>query len=352
MKILHLLNTGKFSGAENVACQIIDLMKPDVESVYCSLDGDIRVVLEKRNVMFEPISCMSMRNVKHVINKIKPDVIHAHDMRASFYAALACGTIPLVCHVHNNAYDSRKINLKSLLFFYAALKAKHIFWVSDTSFSGYYFHSFLSSKSSVLLNVINVEKVYERMKSDVNSYSYDITFVGRLTYQKNPERLIGILKKLLEILPSFKAAIIGDGPLKGETEKLVKENKLENNVSLLGFQENPYKILKDSKVMLLVSRWEGLPMCVLEALALGVPVVSTPTDGISSVIKNENNGYICEGDEEIVLNLKRILSNNVLYGQMHDNCIENSLKYNDNKLYKNRILEVYKTVSVNEEKER
>ena len=342
MKILHLLNTGKFSGAENVACQIIDLMKPDVESVYCSLDGDIRVVLEKRNVIFEPISSMCVREIKRVINKVKPDVIHAHDMRASFYAALACGSIPLICHIHNNAYDSRRINLKSILFFYAALKAKHIFWVSDTSFSGYCFHSFLSLKSSILLNVINVEKVYEKMKCDVNSYSYDITFIGRLTYQKNPERLIDVSKKLLKVLPSFKAAIIGDGPLKGEMEKLIKENNLENNVFLLGFQENPYKILKDSKVMLLVSRWEGLPMCVLEALALGVPVVSTPTDGISSVIKNENNGYICENDDEIILNLKKILSNNILYNQMHDNCIENALKHNDNDLYKKKILEVYK----------
>ena len=207
MKILHLLNTGKFSGAENVACQIIDLMKPDVESVYCSLDGDIRLVLEKRNIMFEPISSMSIRNIKYVINSVKPGVIHAHDMRASFYAALACGSIPLVCHIHNNAYDSRKINLKSIFFFYAALKAKHIFWVSDTSFSGYCFHSFLSSKSSILLNVINVEKVYEKMNLDMNSYPYDITFIGRLTYQKNPERLIGVLKKLLEVLPSFRAAI-------------------------------------------------------------------------------------------------------------------------------------------------
>lgn len=344
MKILHLLNTGKFSGAENVACQIIDLMKPDVESVYCSLDGDIRFVLEKRNIMFEPISCMSMRNVKHVINKIKPDVIHAHDMRASFYAALACGTIPLVCHVHNNAYESRRINLKSILFFYAALKAKHIFWVSDTSFSGYCFHSFLSSKSSILLNVINVEKVYEKMMLDLNSYSYDITFVGRLTYQKNPERLIDVLKKLLKILPSFRAAIIGDGPLKGEIEKLVKENNLENNVFLLGFLENPYKILKDSKVMLLVSRWEGLPMCVLEALALGVPVISTPTDGISSVLKDEWNGVISSEDDVIVSNIKRLVTDEKYHHQMSLNALNDSSVKNNLKEYASSIKSIYKKV--------
>ena len=341
MKIIHLLNTGKFSGAENVACQIIDLMKPDLECVYCSLDGNIRNVLEKRNIMFESISNMCVREIKRVVNKVRPDVIHAHDMRASFYAALACGSIPLICHIHNNAYDSRKINLKSLLFFYAALKAKHIFWVSDTSFSGYCFHSFLSSKSSILLNVINVEKVYEKMMCDVNSYSYDITFIGRLTYQKNPERLIGVLKKLLEVLPSFKAAIIGDGPLKDVMENLIKESNLENNVFLLGFQENPYKILKDSKVMLLVSRWEGLPMCVLEALALGVPVVSTRTDGISSVIKNGNNGYICENDDELVEKLTFILKNADKHCQMVGDSLQFSKRYNDLNTYKRELKNVY-----------
>lgn len=341
MKILHLLNTGKFSGAENVACQIIDLMKPDIECVYCSLDGSIRSVLENRNVIFEPISNMSAREIKRVLNKVKPDIIHAHDMRASFFAARACGSIPLVCHIHNNAYDSRKINLKSLLFFYAALKAKHIFWVSDTSFSGYCFHSFLSSKSSILLNVINVENLYEKMKGDTNSYSYDIAFVGRLTYQKNPERLIDVFKMVAKDLPNFKAAIIGDGPLKGEIENLIKINNLENNVYLLGFKENPYKILKDSKVMLLVSRWEGLPMCVLEALALGVPVISTPTDGISSVIKNEWNGFISADDDEIVSYVKAIVTDDRFHAQISANALNDSFSKNDLKVYISSIKSVY-----------
>lgn len=341
MKIMHLLNTGSFSGAENVVCQIIDLMKDVSECTYCSLDGSIRDVLDKKNIMFEPISKMSVCETKRVIEKIKPDVIHAHDMRASFFAARACGSIPLVCHIHNNAYDSRKINLKSVLFFYAALKAKHIFWVSETSLSGYCFHSFLRKKSSILLNVINVEKLYEKMNGDKRQYSYDVTFVGRLTYQKNPERLIEVFKKLQNILPNFKSAVIGDGPLRENIETLIREYGLEKNVTMLGFLENPLKILHDSKVMLLVSRWEGLPMCVLESLALGVPVVTVCKDGMESIIKNGKNGFICDSDDDVVYALVQIINDADNHLMMSSKCIEISNQHNNLSEYKRTIESVY-----------
>lgn len=342
MRILHLLNTGKFSGAENVVCQIIDLIKDDCNCVYCSPDGSIRNILEEKGINFEPISSMSVAEVKRVIRKFCPDVIHSHDMRASFFAARACGRIPLVCHIHNNAFDSRKINLKSVLFFWAARKAKHIFWVSNTALSGYCFHSFLTSKSSVLLNIINVEKLYEKMYADQQSYSYDVAFVGRLAYPKNPERLLLIFKRLANLLPSYKAAIVGDGPLKGSVENLIKEYDLERNVSLLGFQKNPLKILHDSKVMILVSRWEGLPMCVLESIALGVPVISTCRDGIDSIVETGKNGFICDNDNDVLDRLVELISNDGLYKKMSAECIEISKKHNDLVLYSKKIKEVYR----------
>lgn len=341
MKIIHLLNTGKFSGAENVVCQIIDLMKAENECVYCSRDGSIRNVLHKKNISFEPIKTMSVREVKRVIKKIHPDIIHAHDMRASFFAAMACGSTPLICHIHNNAYDARRINIKSISFFFAAIKAKHIFWVSQTSFSGYLFHTFFSKKSSILLNVINVEKLYEKMNEDSLSYSYDIIYVGRLTYQKNPERLIEILKDLRASLPNYKAAIVGDGPLKEKVIGLIKKYKLEQNITVLGFLQNPLKILRDSKIMLLVSRWEGLPMCVLEALALGTPVVSTPTDGIDCIIKDGENGFICRTNAEVEKNIVNLLKNAEMYSKIAKEALQFGITYNNLAEYKKRINLVY-----------
>ena len=142
MKILHLLQSNRFSGAENVVCQIIRMFKqtPDVEMVYCSPDGQIRESLEDQGVSFVPLSSFSIKSIKNIIRKERPDVIHAHDMRASFYAALVCGKTPLISHIHNNALDSHGWSLKSIAYYLAAKKAKHIFWVSRSSFEGYAFH--------------------------------------------------------------------------------------------------------------------------------------------------------------------------------------------------------------------
>lgn len=341
MKVLHLLNTGKFSGAENVVCQIIGMLNKDVEFVYCSLDGEIRKVVEDKNICFAPIKKMSIGELKKVFREYSPDVIHAHDMRASFYAALACGSIPLVCHVHNNAFDSRRISLKSIFFFYAAMKAKHIFWVSDTAFSGYRFNSVFKEKSSILLNVIDVDALYKKMEEDGSTYSYDIVYVGRFTYQKNPERFINVCKMLIEREPSVKVAMVGDGELKETVLQQIHINNLEKNVFVLGFKRNPLKIIRDSKVLLLTSRWEGLPMCVLESLALGVPVVSTPSDGMNVVVSNEVNGYIDDNDNRLVEFLQKVINSSQYHSMLSKNAIELSGRHNDVDAYRNKIIAVY-----------
>ena len=157
MKILHLLQSRKFSGAENVACQIIAMMKEeaDVQMAYCSRDGQIREVLKERGICYYPIKKLTVSEVKRIIRQYKPDIIHAHDMRASFIAAKACGQIPLISHIHNNAFDARGLSVKSVAYIYAALKAKHIFWVSGSSYKGYCFHSLFKKKSSVLYNIVD-----------------------------------------------------------------------------------------------------------------------------------------------------------------------------------------------------
>lgn len=309
MRVIHLLQSSQFSGAENVVCQIINMMdnNDDIEMMYCSCDGQIRKVLKERNIKFIPISNLTVKEVKRIIKEYKPDLIHAHDMRASFIGSLACGNVPLISHIHNNNFDSRGISLKSIAYLYAALKTKHIFWVSDSSYEGYYFHNLFKKKSEVLYNIINIDNLYSKMRLDNNSYDYDIVYLGRLSEQKNPLRLMKICRGIVDQLPSVKIAVIGTGDLEDDTYKEAERLELGSNVTFLGFQNNPYKILNDSKLMIMTSLWEGTPMCVLEAMSLGVPVVSTPTDGINIVVNNGITGYLDETNEGIVNSCKAIL---------------------------------------------
>ena len=97
MKVINLLQSGHFSGAENVVCQIIEMFRneKDIEMLYCSCDGKIREVLNEWNIPF-----ISIKEVRRIINVYKPDIIHTHDMRTSFVAVIASNYISLICHIH------------------------------------------------------------------------------------------------------------------------------------------------------------------------------------------------------------------------------------------------------------
>lgn len=343
MKVLHLLQSRHFSGAENMVCQIIELFRDEenIEMLYCSRDGKIREALIERNIPFASIKELSIKEVRRIIKEYKPDVIHAHDMRASFIGAVAGKNIPLICHIHNNSFASRGISLKSLAFIYAACKAKKIFWVSDSAFLGYLFHDLFKKKSDVIYNIINMDLIYQKMREDNNSYNYDVVFLGRLSEPKNPIRLMNVFKRMTEIKSDIKIVVIGTGELESLTLEEAERLNIKKNVTFLGFQSNPYKILHDSKVMVMTSLWEGTPMCVLEALGLGVPIIGTPVDGLKTIIKDGYNGYLSDDDETIAKECVELVCNDDKRNKLSKNCAIVSNKWNNKCIYKNRILKGY-----------
>ena len=337
MKVLHVLASNQFSGAENVVCQIIKMFDGEIEMAYCSPDGQIRNALTERNISFLPITKLSKKELKKVIKQYRPDIIHAHDMRASFIVSCVNGKIPFISHIHNNAFDSRGMSLKSIAYLFAGLKAKHIFWVSKSAFNGYKFHKKLQDKSSILCNVIDIDALYERLNEDTNSYAYDIAYLGRLTYPKNPQRMIGIISQVVAQRPSTKIAVIGTGDLEDEVKRLAKELNVDKNVDFLGFVRNPLKILHDSKVMIMTSRWEGTPMCALEAMALGVPIVSTPVDGLKDLIQNGKNGYLFYDDKDIVDKIVKVINETEEVLLAKEELLKVGRKVNNLENYKNAL---------------
>ena len=343
MKVLHLLCSNQYSGAENVVCQIIGMMKneDEYEMVYCSPDGQIRQALEERQIAFVPVQKMATCELRRVLTEEKPDIVHAHDMRASFIAALVCGKIPLVSHIHNNNFDSRGLSAKSVAYLLAAAKAKHIFWVSQSSYDGYAFSKLFETKSTVLYNIIDIDALYRKMNSDNQAYDYDIIYVGRLTFQKNPQRLMNVFRLVKEKMQDVKMAVVGTGDLEAETKALAEEYGLVDNVHFLGFQSNPLKMLHDAKVMVMTSRWEGTPMCALEAMALGVPIVSTPTDGLCDLVQDSVSGFLSNEDQILAERVIQL----ILDSQMRDKlsaCAKNkSTEINDKEGYRQKLRTIY-----------
>ena len=342
MKVMHVLNSRIYSGAEKVVCQIIKSFRDDVEMVYCSPDSDIvRQMLSEQGVTFLPMETMSTAELKRVIKEQKPDLIHAHDMRASFFSALCCGKIPLVSHIHNNAYDARGLSPKTVAYLLAGFKAKHILWVSNSSYEGYAFHKLFAKKSSVLYNIIDTEAIFEKKAQDETTYDYDMIYVGRLTFQKDPQRLMRLCARLKERKPDLKVAIVGTGELEAEVKQLCEELKIAENVHFLGFRSNPIKMIHDSKAMILTSRWEGTPMCALEAMALGTPVVSTPSDGMKDLIEDGVNGYLTDDDAVMAEKLLAIMNDAAHRNFLGENTKKKFAEINDAPKYKQAIYDCY-----------
>ncbi len=118
-----------------------------------------------------------------------------------------------------------------------------------------------------------------------------IITIARLTKQKGLKRLLDILSNLPK---DYFLTIAGDGPLRGEIEEHIRLLGIEGRVSLLGLVKNIPQLIMEHDVLALSSYIEGFPNVAIEALSVGVPVVSFKVGGISEILINDFNGYIVE----------------------------------------------------------
>ena len=328
-KVLHLLASNKYSGAENVACTIIDLLKNEYDFAYCSPDGEIAASLAKRGIKFLPLKQMSIREIRRVVKEYQPDVIHAHDYKASCCASLFYKKAKIISHIHCNNIKMSKINIETITYTFLSKKVSKIIYVSDSCKMGFKFKNCVNGKDIVLTNIINSNKVKYKAEEWNCEKNYDLVFLGRLAYPKNPERLIEIIKEVKKNKNDISVAIVGTGNEENKIKKKVMEYNLSDNVDFWGYQSNPFPIIKNSSILIMTSLFEGTPMAALEAQCLGLPIVSTPVDGLKKIVKNNENGYLVEKNEDFVVKINCILNDKLKLLELSNNTKTFFNKYND-----------------------
>lgn len=345
MKILHLLNTDRYSGAENVVCQIIDMFKGDqeVEMVYCSPSGPIREILAERNIYFSPIEKLSVREVKRVIKQEKPDLIHAHDFRASIISSAACGNIPVISHLHNNSPWLQKHGVYSFVYGATCRKYKAILTVSESVFNEFVFGDKFRNKLTVLGNPVNIREIRSKAGAVCKEKVYDLGFCGRFSTQKKPEGFIDIVEALHKEMPDLKAAMIGSGEQYDEMLARIKGKSLEGVITLFGFLENPYEIMKTCKILCVPSRWEGFGLVAVEALALGVPVVCSNVGGLPDIV-NEKCGKVCRDEAEMTEECLRLFCDGGLLQKTCEGAYVRATELDNMESYRQRLETIYRSV--------
>jgi glycosyltransferase involved in cell wall biosynthesis len=336
IKVLHLLQSDRFSGAENVVCQIAYMFNnnENIDMVYSSKDGPIRDTLKKFNIPFYPMSKLCFKEVKRVIKEYKPDIIHAHDASASVISSLLMKDKNIISHLHSNPPWIKKYGLNSFLYYISSFKYYKILTVSESIMSEYIFGDKLQVKTDIIGNPIDSQSIKTVAGITNIKKSYEIAFLGRLAFPKNPKRFIDIIHTLKKNMPNISAIMIGDGELRSECEKHIKDLGLEDNITLIGFLENPYHSLAKAKILCITSNWEGYGLAAVEALSLGLPVVCTKVGGLPKIV-NEKCGQLCNSNNDFVIEIQKLLTDKEYWGRkvehtyLQAKSLDNSIDYHE-----------------------
>ena len=156
-------------------------------------------------------------------------------------------------------------------------------------------------KNKVIYNFLDTKKIDDSLneKNNIKLSRNTIINIGRLSSQKGQIYLIRSFQKVVEVVPDAKLIILGQGELKEKLQKEIKELKLSKNVKLLGFKKNPYVYMKKSSIYVSSSFFEGMSNSLLEAMYLGLPIITTDCiSGMREIIApntdiNIRNKKIC-----------------------------------------------------------
>lgn len=341
MKVLHVLYSNQLSGAENVAADICIMFEKNLDTAYCSPNGSVATALKDREVIYFPMNSFSIRELKKVIRQFEPDLLHAHDVRATVLVSLVAGNLPWVSHLHVNNGDMSHLSAKSLLYRQAVRRADKIIAVSKSCLDDYKYKETIKEKTVVMENVLNPDRLSRLIELNDEGLAFDFVYIGRLADQKDPVRVAKVAADVLKKRPDCQFGIIGEGPMKKDMEEVFEREKVSSQVTFTGRLASPYKTLQSSKCLLMCSKYEGTPIAALEAMALSVPIVSTPVDGMKNLVITGETGVLSNENSVLVEAVCRLITDELYQVKMKRASFTRYQKVNDHQTYKHKLNSIY-----------
>jgi glycosyltransferase involved in cell wall biosynthesis len=126
---------------------------------------------------------------------------------------------------------------------------------------------------------------------------YDVILTAQLIKRKRVDLFLHVVATLTRQHPHIRAAVLGEGPLRGELERLARSLGIDDRVDFLGFHEETERFYNRAKVFVLTSSAEGLSLAMVEAMACGLPVVVPAVGDLADVVRNGETGYLIEGSD-------------------------------------------------------
>jgi L-malate glycosyltransferase len=317
IKVLHIIKSLGRGGAEMLLPETLKLHNKErfdfhyiyflpwkdqmVDSIKLN-GGKVTCIAAKNNVRL----IMQVQKVVEYVRTEGIQVIHAHlpwaGILARFVGKLT--GIPVLYTEHNKQeryhFATRFLNLATMNLATVVIPVSQ-----DVKESLQKFKPSLKIPVETILNGVNVdhfapEKVDRnviRTQHNIPSEAIVIVTVAVFRFQKRLHLWLDTAKKILERHPNTHFIIVGDGPLKQEIEEKRKSLGIERNVHLVGLQTEVRPFLAAADIYMMSSIFEGLPIALLEAMAYGLPIISTNAGGIKEVVRDGVEGFLCDVNE-------------------------------------------------------
>ena len=306
--VLHLCESSDTGGAESVLTSLVGgLDKNQYQSVVCLLsEGWLSSELRKRNietlVIPQPRSfdLAWMLRLHRLIRGRDIHVMHSHEFATNIYASMlsVISGVPVIATVHGKNYYGDKWR-RRVAYRFVARQSLMVAVSNDL-------RSFLEKRVGiargrirVVHNGIDTSHFVRRQETrsgiaglGIRNDQPVIGTVGNLFVVKGQIHLLRACQLVAKAIPDFVLLIAGEGDQRRMLETEAAALGITNNVKFLGFRADVPALLQGMDIFVLPSLSEGLPLSVLEALALQKAVVATDVGGVGEILENEINGFI------------------------------------------------------------
>jgi len=316
MRILHLISSRGLFGAERVVIELSKGLKllhncrPIVGVINSTQNPHIEVAEEARNsgidtVIFQSggkFDLKTISSIRRLIKRDRIDLIHCHGYKSNLYGLLASSCkIPTVATNHNWLTPYMRLKIYCFLDSLWIRYFDRIVAVSEEIKEVMLKKRILQDKIRVIENGIdlcrfNNEISTENIKRELslNGNIKVIGTIGYLRHEKGLDYLLKAAKGIIKINESVKFLIVGDGPLRKYLENETINLGIQNSVIFTGYRKDIPEVLSVMDVFVLPSIQEGLPMVLLEAMAVKKPVVASKVGDVPKVIQDNKNGILVE----------------------------------------------------------
>jgi glycosyltransferase involved in cell wall biosynthesis len=335
MRVLQVIPVLAFAGLERVATMLTLGLSTRVADVTACTSGTVdeapfEDALRAAGVRIEHIPrprprprplLSSARALARAFRHRDPHVVHAHNPAAGAAAALARALarrpdIAIVTTYHG-VLPSRMGRATRAL----SLSSDFVVGCGPTATSQLRALGLSIDHSATVFNA--VEAVPTRSAAEIRQElgveeAELIVTVGRHVEEKNQALLLDAVALLAGRRPRLHAVLVGDGPLRDELRAQIGELGLEERVTLAGERPDAVDVIAASDVFVLSSSNEALPLVVLEAMALGRPVVATDVGGVGDAVQHEQSGLLVPpGDAPaLAAAIERLLDDKELSGRL------------------------------------